>query len=145
MNKRIKIDFVSDISCAWCVIGLRSLEEALRRVGEEVTPDMHFQPFELNPQIGAAGEDIAEHLRQKYGATPDESERNRDAIRARGAQVGFNFRMSKRNGATGRCDPPANCAIPWSKSARESERGHSRHLGHAHHGAVSSRIVTPER
>ena len=97
MNKRIKIDFVSDISCPWCVIGLKSLEEALRRVSAEITADVHFQPFELNPQIGAAGEDIVEHLKQKYGATPEQSERNREALRARGEELGFNFQLGKRN------------------------------------------------
>jgi predicted DsbA family dithiol-disulfide isomerase len=97
MSKRIRIDFVSDISCPWCVIGLQSLEEALRRVGDQVTADMHFQPFELNPQLAAAGEDITEHLKKKYGATAEQSEHNREAIRARGAEVGFRFKMDKRD------------------------------------------------
>jgi predicted DsbA family dithiol-disulfide isomerase len=85
MNKHIRIDFVSDVSCPWCVIGLKSLEAALRRIGGEVTAEMHFQPFELNPQIVAAGEDIAEHLQQKYGAAPEQFERSREALRVRGA------------------------------------------------------------
>jgi predicted DsbA family dithiol-disulfide isomerase len=97
MKKRIKIDFVSDISCPWCAIGLNSLEQALSRVGEEVTADIHFQPFELNPQLSAEGEDITEHLQRKYGASAAQSERNREAIRARGAEVGFRFQMDKRN------------------------------------------------
>jgi len=96
MKKRIKIDFVSDISCPWCAIGLNSLEQALTRVGE-VTADIHFQPFELNPQLAAEGEDITEHLQRKYGAAAAQSERNREAIRARGAEVGFRFQMDKRN------------------------------------------------
>jgi len=97
MSKHLRIDFVSDISCPWCVIGLKSLEEALRRVGGDVTADMHFQPFELNSQMGAAGEDIAEHLRQKYGADPEQFERSREALRARGEELGFKFQMGKRN------------------------------------------------
>jgi predicted DsbA family dithiol-disulfide isomerase len=96
MSKHIKIDFVSDVSCPWCVIGLKSLEEALRRLGSEVTADMHFQPFELNPQMGAGGEDISEHLHQKYGAAPEQLERSREALRARGEEFGFTFDMSKR-------------------------------------------------
>src|ERR1700691_398416 len=96
MKKRIKIDFVSDISCPWCAIGLNSLEQALTRVGE-VTADIHFQPFEVNPQLAAEGEDITEHLQRKYGAAAAQSERNREAIRARGAEVGFRFQMDKRN------------------------------------------------
>jgi predicted DsbA family dithiol-disulfide isomerase len=97
MNKRIKIDFVSDMSCPCCVIGLKSLEEALRRVADQVMADMRFQPFELNPQLAAAGEGITEHLKEKYGATAEQSELNREAIRARDAEVGFRFKMDKRD------------------------------------------------
>jgi predicted DsbA family dithiol-disulfide isomerase len=96
MNKRIRIDFVSDVSCPWCVIGLKALEAALQRVGGEVTADIHFQPFELNPRMGAAGEDIAEHLKQKYGAAPADFERSREALRARGEELGFDFQMRRR-------------------------------------------------
>src|SRR5476651_2427793 len=96
MTQRIKIDFVSDVSCPWCVIGLKSLEEALRRMGNEVSADMHFQPFELNPQMGTAGEDIAEHIEKKYGATAEQCARSREAIRARGEELGFHFEMGKR-------------------------------------------------
>jgi predicted DsbA family dithiol-disulfide isomerase len=96
MSKHIKIDFVSDVSCPWCVIGLKSLEEALSRLGDDILVDMHFQPFELNPQLGASGEDICEHLQKKYGATAEQSARSREAIRARGEELGFRFEMGKR-------------------------------------------------
>jgi predicted DsbA family dithiol-disulfide isomerase len=97
MTTQLKIDFVSDVSCPWCVIGLRSLEQALERAGDAVTADIHFQPFELNPQMPAAGQDIAEHLAQKYGSTPEQLRRNQEAIRARGAELGFIFDMGKRS------------------------------------------------
>ncbi|WP_151637983.1 DsbA family oxidoreductase [Noviherbaspirillum aerium] len=93
---RLKIDFVSDVSCPWCAIGLKSLEQALERVGDDIRADLHFQPFELNPKMQPEGQDITEHLAEKYGATPEQSERNREAIRARGEAVGFEFRMDKR-------------------------------------------------
>jgi predicted DsbA family dithiol-disulfide isomerase len=93
----LKIDFVSDISCPWCVIGLQALEQALQRVGDEVRAEIHFQPFELNPQMGPEGQDIAEHLIEKYGITPEQVEQNREAIRARGAALGFTFSMDKRS------------------------------------------------
>jgi predicted DsbA family dithiol-disulfide isomerase len=96
MTTQLKIDFVSDVSCPWCAIGLKSLEQALERVGGDIRADLHFQPFELNPQMVPEGQDINEHLAEKYGATPEQSERTRDAIRARGAEVGFDFRMDKR-------------------------------------------------
>lgn len=97
MTAHLKIDFVSDISCPWCVIGLGSLEQALERLGDELTADIHFQPFELNPQMPAEGQDIVEHLSQKYGSTAEESRRNQEAIRARGAALGFTFDMDKRS------------------------------------------------
>jgi predicted DsbA family dithiol-disulfide isomerase len=96
MTTQLKIDFVSDVSCPWCVIGLKSLQAALASLKAEVTADLHFQPFELNPQMGAEGEDIMEHIAQKYGSTPADIERNRENIRARGADVGFQFNMQKR-------------------------------------------------
>jgi len=95
--KTLKIDFVSDVSCPWCVIGLRSLEQALERLDGEVQAELHFQPFELNPQMGPDGQDIDEHLMQKYGATPEQSAGTREAIRARGEAVGFDFRMDRRS------------------------------------------------
>ncbi len=93
----MKIDFVSDVSCPWCAIGLKSLEAAIARLGDEVKADIHFQPFELNPQMPAAGQDINEHLAEKYGATPEQSEQTREMIRARGEEVGFAFAMAKRS------------------------------------------------
>jgi predicted DsbA family dithiol-disulfide isomerase len=97
MKSKMKIDFVSDVSCPWCVIGLKSLETALGRLGDQVVADVHFQPFELNPQMPAEGQDIGEHLAQKYGSTPEQSQRNREAIRARGAEVGFTFGLANRS------------------------------------------------
>ncbi len=92
----LKIDFVSDVSCPWCAIGLHALEQAAKRLDGEVALDLHFQPFELNPQMGPEGQDIGEHLQQKYGATPEQSQQNREAIAARGAQLGFTFNMDRR-------------------------------------------------
>jgi predicted DsbA family dithiol-disulfide isomerase len=97
MTAKLKIDFVSDVSCPWCVIGLRALEQALERVGAAVTAEIHFQPFELNPQLPPDGQDITEHLVQKYGSTPEQLQRNRESIRARGAELGFTFEMGKRS------------------------------------------------
>jgi predicted DsbA family dithiol-disulfide isomerase len=94
--RQLKVDFVSDVSCPWCVIGLRSLEAAVAKVKGDIAVDLHFQPFELNPQMGAEGQDIVEHIAQKYGSSPVDIERNREAIRARGAAVGFEFNMQKR-------------------------------------------------
>ena len=96
MPADLKIDFVSDVSCPWCAIGLASLEQALQRLGSEVRAQVHIQPFELNPAIAPGGEDITEHLTRKYGTTPEQQAASREAIRQRGAQVGFEFRKEGR-------------------------------------------------
>ncbi|MCX7174805.1 MAG: DsbA family oxidoreductase [Proteobacteria bacterium] len=97
MTTTLKIDFVSDVSCPWCAIGLSALEQALQRVAEEVTAEIHFQPFELNSQMPPGGQDITEHLTQKYGSSPEQQAQNREAIRQRGADLGFSFRKAGRD------------------------------------------------
>ncbi len=92
----IRIDFVSDVSCPWCAIGLAALQQALDRLGDAVSVDIHVQPFELNPQMPAAGEDAVEHLQRKYGSSREQIQANQEAIRARGAALGFTFDMDRR-------------------------------------------------
>ncbi|WP_294233411.1 DsbA family oxidoreductase [uncultured Sphingomonas sp.] len=93
MPRPLRIDFVSDISCPWCIIGLRGLEIALERMGDAVQAEIHFQPFELNPAMAPEGENIVEHIGRKYGATPEQSAANRATIRERAAAVGFTMAM----------------------------------------------------
>ena len=93
----LRIDFVSDVSCPWCAIGLASLQQALAKLDGEITAEIHFQPFELNPQMAPEGEDSTEHLVHKYGSTPEQIDANRAAIRARGAALGFTFNMDRRS------------------------------------------------
>jgi predicted DsbA family dithiol-disulfide isomerase len=97
MSAHLNIDFVSDVSCPWCVIGLKSLEQALERIGPGMKAEIHFQPFELNPQMPLEGQDIAEHIAQKYGSTPEDMARNQRGIRARGAELGFDFNFDTRS------------------------------------------------
>jgi predicted DsbA family dithiol-disulfide isomerase len=87
----MKIDFVSDIACPWCAVGLNALEIALQRVGMDIPVELHFQPFELNPQMGPQGEDAVAYLSAKYGISAEQIARNQAAIRERGAAVGFSF------------------------------------------------------
>jgi predicted DsbA family dithiol-disulfide isomerase len=93
----MRIDFVSDVSCPWCAIGLKSLQLALQRVSGEIAAEIHFQPFELNPGMKAEGQDIAEHITEKYGSTPAQLAQSQETIRQRGAAVGFVFDMDKRS------------------------------------------------
>jgi predicted DsbA family dithiol-disulfide isomerase len=96
VSKQIRIDFVSDVSCPWCVIGLKSLEQALENVGDAASAELHFQPFELNPQMAPEGQDIGEHLAEKYGSTAEQRAAASEMIRARGAEVGFEFNQRDR-------------------------------------------------
>lgn len=87
---RIRIDFISDVMCPWCVVGLKSLEAALARLDGEVTAEIHFQPFELNPDMGGDGENSRAHLERKYGAAdPARMAASRGALREAAAAHGF--------------------------------------------------------
>lgn len=87
----MKIDFVSDVACPWCAVGLNALEAALQRIGPDIPVELHFQPFELNPDMAAEGADAAEYLKAKYGMGDAQLAANRLNISQRGAEVGFAF------------------------------------------------------
>jgi predicted DsbA family dithiol-disulfide isomerase len=89
MVEPLRIDFVSDVACPWCVVGLRSLLKALDETGIEA--GIHLQPFELNPNMAPEGENTAEHVAKKYGSTPERSEAARAVIKQHGAALGFTF------------------------------------------------------
>jgi predicted DsbA family dithiol-disulfide isomerase len=91
MTQPLRIDFVSDIACPWCAIGLSSLQQALSRLGQAVDAQIVIHPFELNPQMRPEGEAIVDYLGKKYGRTPEEIAETQAVIRERGASVGFTF------------------------------------------------------
>ena len=91
MPRPLKIDFVSDVSCPWCIIGLQGLEQALARTGDVIEARISFQPFELNPQMPPQGEDGVEHITRKYGISAEQAAANRERIRERAASVGFDM------------------------------------------------------
>jgi predicted DsbA family dithiol-disulfide isomerase len=91
MKQALTIDFVSDIACPWCAIGLSSLQLALARLGDTVDAQITVHPFELNPQMGPDGEAIVDYLGKKYGRTPAQIAETQAMIRERGASVGFAF------------------------------------------------------
>lgn len=92
----LQIDFISDVACPWCAVGLNALELAIERLKEEVTVKLHFHPFELNPRMGPDGEDSAEHLKRKYGMNDAQLAAARENLRHRGAEVGFTFGQRPR-------------------------------------------------
>ena len=96
MSQLLKIDFVSDLACPWCAIGLAALQQALDRLTPAVAISLKLQPFELNPDLAEGGEDLAEHLTRKYGSTPEQQAAVRETLRERGAEVGFEFAAAGR-------------------------------------------------
>ena len=96
MRDTITLDFVSDVVCPWCAIGLNSLLEAIRRVDGELTVELRIKPFELNADMPAEGEDLVGHLQRKYGSSAADIARNQEHLRTLGEEVGVHFDLKKR-------------------------------------------------
>jgi predicted DsbA family dithiol-disulfide isomerase len=114
MPQKMKIDFVSDIACPWCVIGLGGLEQALDKLHDVIEPEITFHPFELNPNMVAGGENMVEHVVAKYRIPADEARVNRERIKARAAAVGFTMNTSDASRIYNTFD--AHRLIAWAGS-----------------------------
>ena len=88
-NPPIRIDIVSDVTCPWCIVGYRQLMNAVEETGTDV--DVHWHPFELNPNMPPEGQDLGEHIVEKYGTTKAESVMNRERLTSLGKELGFEF------------------------------------------------------
>ncbi|GAA4869467.1 DsbA family oxidoreductase [Luteimonas vadosa] len=120
----MRIDFVSDIACPWCAVGLASLEQALERIGGDIRAEIHFQPFELNPHMAPEGEDTAEHIKNKYGLDDAQLAENQARIRERGAELGFTFHPEGRRRIVNTFD--AHRLLHWAGiEGRQSELKHA--------------------
>lgn len=95
IGRPVRVDFVSDVVCPWCAIGLASLLAAARRI-DGLQLDLHFRPFELDPDLAPGGEDLQQRLMRKYGMSAEQYRASSEAIRARGAELGFVFDLDKR-------------------------------------------------
>lgn len=123
----LKIDFVSDIVCPWCAIGLSALEIALSRLEGEVAVQLHFQPFELHPDMGPEGAEVVPYLSKKYGMSAEQVAQNQQNIAVRGAAVGFEFRMDRRSRTYNTFD--AHRLLHWAEL--EGSAAQQRALKHA--------------
>ena len=85
----LRVDIVSDVVCPWCIVGYRQLKQALDAAGTDY--DLHWHPFELNPNMPATGQNMSEHIMEKYGSSPAESQANRDRLTALGRDLNFDF------------------------------------------------------
>lgn len=87
----MRIDIVSDVVCPWCIIGYKQVEKALAMLDTPVEAETWWHPFELNTNMPPEGQDVAEHIQQKYGSTPEQSRANRQRLGEIGASLGFEF------------------------------------------------------
>jgi predicted DsbA family dithiol-disulfide isomerase len=96
MKPTIKIDFVSDVACPWCAVGLGNLNQAIAQLSDKANFEVHFRPFELNPKMPLVGQDAIEHLTEKYGLTVEQVQANQANIRAKALEAGFEFHPEGR-------------------------------------------------
>ena len=87
----LRIDIVSDVVCPWCIIGYKQVEKALTLLDTPVDAEYWWHPFELNTNMPSAGQDVVEHIAQKYGSTPEQSKANRQRLAEIGSELGFEF------------------------------------------------------
>ncbi|MBU2880697.1 DsbA family oxidoreductase [Psychrosphaera sp. B3R10] len=92
--KKLQIDIVSDVMCPWCIVGYKGLENALQQLAPSLEADISWLPFELNPQMPIEGQDLTQHIMEKYGITKQQSDQNRDMLTQRGKDVEFDFNFS---------------------------------------------------
>lgn len=93
MTTPLRIDIVSDVMCPWCIIGYRQLAQALEATG--TAHDIHWHPFELNPDMPPEGQNTREHIIEKYGSTAEQSAQSRAQMTALGTELDIDFRFTE--------------------------------------------------
>ncbi len=88
----VQVDIISDVMCPWCIIGYRQLEQALAVTG--LGANVRWHPFELNPAMPPEGQNLGEHIAEKYGASAEQSAQNRAQMQELGKALGIDFRWS---------------------------------------------------
>ena len=124
MATQLKIDFISDISCPWCVVGLRNMEAALANIGDDIEAYVRFEPFELNPDMPQEGMDRATYFATKYGISAEEAKSRGGEIRARAKEAGFTMNTDENFRIYNTFD--AHRLLEWAM-----EEGKQRALKHA--------------
>jgi predicted DsbA family dithiol-disulfide isomerase len=97
MTPSVTIDFISDVVCPWCALGATALEQAIENLADEVSVELTYKPFELNPDMPAVGENAVKHLMRKYGRSAEEVAAGKAMQIARGQAIGFKFDLEKRS------------------------------------------------
>src|SRR5690349_11039273 len=96
MTPTVTIDFISDVVCPWCALGATALEQAIGNLAGEVSVELTYKPFELNPDMPAEGEPAVQHLMRKYGRTAEDVAAGKKMQIERGKAIGFEFDLEKR-------------------------------------------------
>lgn len=113
MSKHLKLDIVSDISCPWCIIGYQALNQALVKLAPDISVDITWQPFELNPDMPKEGQDLTEHIVEKYNIDAEQITQNRAMIKQRGSELDYEF--GNRNGGRIYNTFDAHRLLHWAK------------------------------
>jgi predicted DsbA family dithiol-disulfide isomerase len=91
MQEKLKIDIVSDVVCPWCTIGYKRLEKAISELGVADKIEIEWQPFELNPNMPVEGQNVEEHIAEKYGSSLQQQKASQQHMTEVGAELGFKF------------------------------------------------------
>jgi len=90
-KEKLKIDIVSDVVCPWCTIGYKRLEKAISELGIQDKVDIEWHPFELNPNMPVEGQNVQEHITEKYGSTLEQQKESQQRMADVGKELGFTF------------------------------------------------------
>lgn len=91
MSDKIKLDIISDVVCPWCAIGYKRLEQAITELGIQDRVDIEWQPFQLNPHMPKEGQNVQEHIIEKYGSSLEQQQLSQERMADFGAELGFKF------------------------------------------------------
>jgi len=111
---QLKIEIVSDVMCPWCVVGYKNLEKALSELSPNLKAEISWHAFELNPSMPTEGQNLSEHIMQKYGQTKQQSEENRTRLTEIGKQAGFEFNFDQNSIMINSFD--CHRLLSWSKN-----------------------------
>lgn len=92
----LKIEMIHDVVCSWCHIGYQNISRALERFSNEVSAEIHYLPFQLNPNVGPVGVDIVEHLCQRNQWSIADVMAYRKNLMEKTKEVGVTIDFSKR-------------------------------------------------
>lgn len=109
----MRVDIVSDVVCPWCVVGYRQLTTAAKKMDPALALTVHWHPFELNPSMGSDGQNLHEHISEKYGTTRQQNLKGRERLRKEGESVGIRFNYDDNSRMYNTFD--AHQLLHWSR------------------------------